>query len=56
MFDNAPTPLSLLNVTIYLKKIVKNLPRTYKKLYYKEEPYMFSGKRDPSIQTSYYFM
>ena len=27
-----------------------NLPRTYEKLHYKGEPYLFSGQRDPSIQ------
>ena len=33
-----------------------NLPRTYEKLYCIGEPYRFSGQRDPSVQTSCYFI
>ena len=32
-------------------KIVRNLPRTYEKLHCKGEPYRFSGKQDPLVQT-----
>ena len=28
------------------------MPKTYEKLHCKGEPYQFSGKRDPSVQTN----
>ena len=34
-----------------LIKSRENLPRTYQKLLCKEEPYRYSGERDPSVQT-----
>ena len=39
-------------------KIIKNHSWTYKSLYCKEEPYRFSGERDPLLQRkkAYYFI
>ena len=43
--------ISLGRVVVTSSKIVINLPKTYIKLHYKREPYRFSCKRDPSVQT-----
>ena len=43
--------LNLGRVMVPLPKIVVNLPRNYEKLPCKEDPYQFSGYRDPSPQT-----
>ena len=39
-------------VVVPSQKIVKNLPRTYKKLPCKDEPHQFSGQRDHQVQTN----
>ena len=41
-----------LEVAFTLPQIGINLHWTYEKEHWKEEPYRFSGQRDPSLQTN----
>ena len=43
--------ISIRRLVVPCLKIFINPPRTYEKLHCKEEPYWFSGQRDPLLQT-----